>query len=133
MIDVAIVGLGAWGLCVLERTISRARLSRHPIRVHAIEPGVLGGAAYGPQQPDYLVLNNACGQLSLYADLSVQENMDFYSGIYGAGQRRYAWLQPEPVRVGQEPWLPLGGRRVPDWNGRRFDHPGRLPASPTHG
>ena len=31
MIEMAIVGLGAWGLCVLERTVSRAR-GEHPPR-----------------------------------------------------------------------------------------------------
>jgi len=67
MTEFAIVGLGSWGLCVLERTVSRARLSEAPIRVHVVEPGQLGGGVYATEQPDYLVLNNACGQLSLYA------------------------------------------------------------------
>jgi uncharacterized NAD(P)/FAD-binding protein YdhS len=68
VLDVGIVGLGAWGLCVLERTIRCARSTKHPIRVHAVEPGVIGGSQYDPAQPDYLILNNACGQLSLYAN-----------------------------------------------------------------
>ncbi len=67
MIEFSIVGLGAWGLSVLERTVSRARAARGPIRVHVIEPGPLGGGVYSEHQPDYLVLNNACGQLALYA------------------------------------------------------------------
>ena len=32
-----------------------------------VEPGQLGGGVYSTGQPDYLVLNNACGQLSLHA------------------------------------------------------------------
>jgi hypothetical protein len=102
MIDVAIVGLGAWGLCVLERTISRARLSRHPIRVHAIEPGVLGGAAYGPQQPDYLVLNNACGQLSLYASPDSAVTPGYSLSLYEwAKSRGYRWVGDE-CRIGTD-------------------------------
>ena len=67
MIEMAIVGLGSWGLCVLERTVNRARQVGTPVRVHVVEPGQLGGGVYAAEQPDFLVLNNACGQLSLYA------------------------------------------------------------------
>ena len=38
MIEMAIVGLGSWGLCVLERTVSRARRVGTPVRVHVVEP-----------------------------------------------------------------------------------------------
>jgi hypothetical protein len=65
--DLAIVGLGSWGVCVLERAVARARRVDSPVRVHVIEPGALGGGVYAKGQPDYLVLNNPCGQLSLYA------------------------------------------------------------------
>ncbi|HUJ67785.1 MAG TPA: FAD/NAD(P)-binding protein, partial [Acidimicrobiales bacterium] len=67
MTEFGIVGLGAWGLCVLERTVHRARKTGASVRVHVIEPGQLGGGVYSTSQPDFLVLNNACGQLSLYA------------------------------------------------------------------
>ena len=66
MIEMAIVGLGSWGLCVMERTVSRARRIGTPVRLHVIEPAQLGGGVYSAEQPDFLVLNNACGQLSLY-------------------------------------------------------------------
>ncbi|MGH9019046.1 MAG: FAD/NAD(P)-binding protein, partial [Acidimicrobiales bacterium] len=64
--EFAVVGLGPWGLCVLERAIEHARRGQTPVRAHLVEPGVLGGSAYAVAQPDYLVLNNPCGQLSLY-------------------------------------------------------------------
>jgi uncharacterized NAD(P)/FAD-binding protein YdhS len=67
MIEMAIVGLGSWGLCVMERTVDRARRTGNPVRLHVIDPARLGGGVYSAEQPDYLVLNNACGQLSLYA------------------------------------------------------------------
>src|ERR1700746_187552 len=67
MIEMAIVGLGSWGLCVMERTVSRARRAGTPMRLHVVEPSQLGGGVYAAEQPDFLVLNNACGQLSLYA------------------------------------------------------------------
>lgn len=106
MIDVAIVGMGAWGLCVLERTISRARLTDHPIRVHAIESGVLGGAAYGPGQPDYFVLNNACGQLSLYASPDTAVTPGYSLSLFEwACSRGYRWVGDE-CRIGE------GGRPI---------------------
>ena len=67
MIEVAIVGLGSWGLCVMERTVNHARRTGKPVRLHLIEPAQLGGGVYSAEQPDFLMLNNACGQLSLYA------------------------------------------------------------------
>ena len=65
--EMAIVGMGSWGLCVLERAVDRARQLERPLIIHVVEPGPLGGGVYAKDQPDYLVLNNPCGQLSLYA------------------------------------------------------------------
>ena len=51
-------------------------------------------------------------KFSLYADLSVQENMDFYSGIYGLRKEKARQRQEELVELtGLEPYL---GR----WAGR---------------
>jgi uncharacterized NAD(P)/FAD-binding protein YdhS len=107
MTDFAIVGLGAWGLCVLERTVVRARQSTEHIRVHLVEPGQLGGGVYSASQPDYLVLNNACGQLSLYASPNSDEHPPYAVGLYEwAVVRGFRWVghecqigtQGEPIR-----------------------------------
>src|ERR1017187_7484704 len=74
MIEFTIVGLGSWGLCVLERAVNCARRSTSSIRIHVVEPGQLGGGVYAMEQPDYLVLNNPCGQLSLYAAPGSEED-----------------------------------------------------------
>ena len=107
MIDVAIVGLGAWGLCVLERTISRSRSNGQQVRVHAIEPAHVGGVAYDVGQPDYLVLNNACGQLSLYAPPDDDETSPSYGlGLFEwACRHGYRW-------VGEECLIGSGGTPV---------------------
>ena len=92
MTDFAIVGMGPWGLCVLERTVSRARQVETPITVHLIEPGQLGGGVYAVDQPDYLVLNNACGQLSLYATPEDQDDRRYARGLYDwAVAEGYRW------------------------------------------
>jgi uncharacterized NAD(P)/FAD-binding protein YdhS len=64
--EVALVGLGSWGLCVLERLVDAARTRPDATRVHVIEVGPAGPGVYVLDQPDYLLLNTPCGQLSLY-------------------------------------------------------------------
>src|SRR6201995_1425595 len=91
MIEMAIVGLGSWGLCVLERTVSRDRRTGTPVREHLVEPTQLGGGDYYAWPPDFLVLNNACGQLSL----CVAPDGD----------------APPPYAVGLHPWAMVSGYR----------------------
>jgi uncharacterized NAD(P)/FAD-binding protein YdhS len=95
MNEFAIVGLGSWGLCVLERTVNRARHSESQVRVHVVEPGQLGGGVYSAAQPDYLILNNPCGQLSLYAAPDRDEDPAYAVGLYewavGRGYRRIGY------------------------------------------
>lgn len=100
--DLAIVGLGSWGMCVLERAVARARRVESNVRVHVIEPGALGGGVYAKDQPDYLVLNNPCGQLSLYASPEAVDEPTYALGLYEwAVQRGYRWDGYE-CRVGTE-------------------------------
>ena len=98
MIEMAIVGLGSWGLCVLERTVNRARQVGTPVRLHLVEPAQLGGGVYSAEQPDFLVLNNACGQLSLYA---------------APDEDNPPALRRGPAPMGDGLRLPLGRLRVP--------------------
>jgi hypothetical protein len=93
MTEFAVVGLGSWGLCVLERVVSRARQTGASIRLHVVEPGQLGGGVYSTSQPDYLVLNNPCGQLSLYASPDDDEAPPYALGLFEwAVQRGYRWV-----------------------------------------
>jgi uncharacterized NAD(P)/FAD-binding protein YdhS len=69
MLRIAIVGLGPWGICALERLVTTARHGLRPgleVEVHVIEPRTPGSGVYDVTQPDYLLLNNPCGQISLY-------------------------------------------------------------------
>ena len=108
MIEMAIVGLGSWGLCVMERTVRRAWRVRTPVRVHLVEPSQLGGGVYSAEQPDFLVLNNACGQLSLYAAPDGDALPPYYVGLHqwavGCG---YRWVGYEcRIGAGGDPILP---------------------------
>ena len=63
---IAVIGLGSWGLSFLERIVTGSRSQWGSVRVHVIEPGTPGSGVYAVDQPDYLILNTPCGQISLY-------------------------------------------------------------------
>jgi len=59
--EIAIIGLGSWGLSFLERIVTGSRSQWGPVRVHIVEPGMPGSGVYAVDQPDYLILNTPCG------------------------------------------------------------------------
>jgi len=69
-IDVCIIGLGPWGLCLLERFISRARRAPEGVklRIHAVEPRDPGPGVHDKNLPDYLLLNTKCGHVSMFVE-----------------------------------------------------------------
>ncbi len=61
--------------------------------MHVIEPGTPGSGIYDVTQPDYLVLNNPCGQLSLYPFASEADQPEYGVGLYDwAVARGYRWV-----------------------------------------
>ncbi|MBV8463095.1 MAG: FAD/NAD(P)-binding protein [Acidimicrobiales bacterium] len=95
MIEVAIIGLGPWGLCVLERIVDRVQETGALVRAHVVDPGVLGGGVYALDQPDFLVLNNPCGQLSLSAAVTDPESSYAVSLYEWVTSRGYRWVGDE--------------------------------------
>ena len=93
---IAIVGLGPWGLCALERIVSAARQGLLPdvsVTVDVVEPRRPGAGVYDTTQPDYLLLNNPCGQLSLYPFASDRDQPRYGIGLYEWATRRgYRWI-----------------------------------------
>lgn len=106
--ELAVVGLGAWGLCVVERAISVGRSSGTHVVLHVIEPNEIGGVPYGKDQLDYLVLNNACGQLSLFASSDVAYRPSYALGLWEwAVEIGYRWIDGRcVVGKGGSPILP---------------------------
>ena len=96
MLRIAIVGLGPWGVCALERVVTTARQELQPgvdVAVHVIEPGTPGTGVYDINQPDYLVLNNPCGELSLYPFETEDHQPCYAVGLYDwAVARGYRWV-----------------------------------------
>ena len=88
------------------------------VAVHVIEPGTPGSGVYDVTQPDYLLLNNACGQLSLYPFETEPDQPCYGIGLYD-------WA----VRTGYR-WV--GDRCAIDPTGRA-DRAPPLPAPPPDG
>lgn len=63
------------------------------VEVHVIEPGTPGSGVYDVTQPDYLLLNNPCGQLSLYPFATEDDQPCYGIGLHDwAVDRGYRWV-----------------------------------------
>jgi hypothetical protein len=63
-----------------------------------IEPGTPGSGVYDVNQPDYLLLNNPCGELSLYP-FQIEDDQPYYGvGLHEwAVDRGYRWVEDRCV------------------------------------
>ena len=94
--SVAVIGLGSRGLGVLERLISLADPAR-PLRVEAIDPDGTGAGVHALAQPDYLLLNTTCGQVSMFPDAwSVGDQ------VRGSGPSLYEWVTERGLRIAED-------------------------------
>jgi len=101
MRKVAVVGMGPWGLAFLERLVATANKTSSRLLVEVVQPGVPGSGVYGTDQPDYLILNNPCGQLSAYTVDDVGEvayGLSFYEWVSREG---YRWVGERCLRQGE--------------------------------
>jgi hypothetical protein len=109
LLRIAIVGLGPWGVCALERVVTTAHQDLQPgvdVAVHVIEPGTPGSGVYDVTQPDFLLLNNPCGQLSLYPF-----ETESYQPCYGVGL--YDWAVAAGYRwVGEQCAIDPAGQPI---------------------
>jgi FAD-NAD(P)-binding len=96
IVKIAIVGLGPWGICALERIVTTARRGLRPglrVEVHVVEPDVPGSGVYDVSQPDYLLLNNPCGQLSLFPYAGEDDQPGYGIGFFDwAVEQGYRWV-----------------------------------------
>src|ERR1039457_6723571 len=96
LLRIAIVGLGPWGVCALERVVATAGHGLPPgleVEVHVIEPGTPGSGVYDVTQPDYLLLNSTCGQVSLYPFADETDAPGYAVGLYDWATREgYRWV-----------------------------------------
>jgi FAD-NAD(P)-binding len=111
--ELAIVGLGSWGMSFLERIVTTTRSEPRNVRVHVVEPATPGSGVYDVNQPDYLILNTPCGQVSLYPWEGDGPAPQYACGLY-------EWV----TRTGYR-WVGESCRRTP--HGRAIDPDDYLP------
>ena len=69
------------------------------VAVHVIEPGTPGSGVYDVSQPDYLILNNPCGELSLYPFETEDDQPCYGVGLYDwAVAQGYRWVGDRCVK-----------------------------------
>jgi biotin carboxylase/uncharacterized NAD(P)/FAD-binding protein YdhS len=96
-ISVAIIGLGSRGLGVLERVVTLARGVDAPVRVEVIDPTCSGAGVHATGQPDYLLLNTTCAQVSMFPDaLSVGDDLG------EPGPSLYDWVTERGLRLADD-------------------------------
>lgn len=107
--DIAIIGMGPWGLCALERVLAgcRSMNGKSPlVTVHVVEPGTPGPGVYAVDEPDYLALNTPCGQHSM----SPYPDQPALTGSQGGF---YEWVQARGYRwVGDRCRIDRSGREI---------------------
>lgn len=97
--SICIVGAGVRGLGVLERIVAHSRTyaSTGAFRVHLIDPSERGPEQYDTEQPDYLLLNIVCGQVSMFPDAA---SVGSCPPI--AGPSFYEWVRERRLRLSDD-------------------------------
>jgi uncharacterized NAD(P)/FAD-binding protein YdhS len=91
--EVAVVGLGPWGLATAERLVTVAGCRQTPLAIHVIEPGVPGAGIFSVDGPDYLPLNTPCGQHVMFPTMDHGEVPPYAQSLYAwARQEGYRWV-----------------------------------------
>ena len=107
--EVAVVGLGPWGLATVERLVTVAGRGRTALVIHVIEPGVPGAGIFSVDGPDYLPLNTPCGQHVMFPHMDHDEAPPYATSLYEwAEQQGYGWVGDRCRRT------PLGRSISPD-------------------
>lgn len=118
----AVVGLGPWGLCVLDRLLAQRRrpgAGEQPVTIHLFEPGTPGAGVHKPDEPDYLLMNTACGQVSLFGAHGLPDD----SGVQGL--TLYEWVTRGGYQMvgGECRRAAAAGARAEDGEDRRAIEP----------
>jgi len=115
-LEVAIIGMGAWGLAVLERLLTVIREGGSGVSevvIHVVEPGKPGSGVYSVDLPGYLVMNTPCGQISLYPGEEPDASLPYQVGLFSWAKRSgYRWHgdlclpQPGGREISESDFLP---------------------------
>jgi hypothetical protein len=96
-ISICIIGAGFRGLGVLERIVAYSRRQEAAVRVHIVDPSARGPEQYDAGQPDYLLLNIVCGQVSMFPDVSSVGDCPPTTG-----PSLYEWVSERGLLIGDD-------------------------------
>jgi len=110
--SVAIIGLGPRGLNVLERVLAVAGQAGERLRIELIDPAGDGAGMHAVDQPDYLLLNTICSQVTMFADrCSVGDTIRL------TGPSLYEWVVERGLRIGEDGFsVGTSGRPIQPWD-----------------
>jgi uncharacterized NAD(P)/FAD-binding protein YdhS len=110
--SVAIIGLGSRGLGVLERLLALAEQSGARLRIELIDPVGDGAGVHSKSQPDYLLLNTICSQVSMFPDEhSVGDTVRL------TGPTLHEWVLARDLRMADNGFsVGATGRRIEGWD-----------------
>ncbi len=97
--SVAIIGLGSRGLSVLERLLTFAGQADpdSALRIEVIDPVADGVGVHDRRQPDYLLLNTICSQVSMFPDSHTVVDVSPVPG-----PSLYEWVIEQDLRVADD-------------------------------
>jgi uncharacterized NAD(P)/FAD-binding protein YdhS len=106
-----IIGLGSRGLSVLERVVtltSRSAWAGRPFTLDIVDPACDGRGIHRADQPDYLLLNTICCQVSPFP-----EEASVGAAVAGPGPTLYDWVRERGLRIGADGYtLGHDGREI---------------------
>ncbi|HEX8304817.1 MAG TPA: FAD/NAD(P)-binding protein [Jatrophihabitans sp.] len=106
-LSVAVIGLGSRGLGVLERLITLAPAAG-PVRVEVVDPVGDGAGVHARHQPDYLLLNTTCAQVTMFPDACTVGDQ-----VHGPGPSLYQWATERGLRIAEDGFtVGLTGRPI---------------------
>ncbi|MFH8410112.1 FAD/NAD(P)-binding protein [Streptomyces sp. NPDC018019] len=117
----AVVGVGPRGLGVLERLVSHCTERPFPVTVHLVDPRPPGPGFHLADQPDHLLLNTVCAQVTAFADPRM---VDGPTATTGPGL--YEWCRSRDLRLAAD------GYTVREGRGREIEPNDYLPRRLLH-
>ncbi|MFJ4947173.1 FAD/NAD(P)-binding protein [Streptomyces sp. NPDC088760] len=103
--SVAIIGMGSRGLGLLERLVAHCLIRPAPVTVHLVDPQPPGPGFHLAGQPDHLLLNTVCSQLTAFADERMVEGPVPLSGPSLA-----EWCEERDLRLADDGYTVRAGR-----------------------
>ncbi|MFH9425148.1 FAD/NAD(P)-binding protein [Streptomyces sp. NPDC017529] len=118
---VAVIGVGPRGLGVLERLVSRCAARPLPVTVHLVDPRPPGPGFHLADQPDHLLLNTVCTQVTAFADERMVDGPAMTKG-----PSLHEWCRSRDLRLGDD------GHTVRAGRGREIEPNDYLPRRLLH-